>query len=298
MAASPNDWLFDEDDLQHTPSRVDGVSYEQEMYDRAYGIDLIVRVGSVRINVPLLTVATASVLFHRFYMLKSLRKYPAREVAMACLFLSSKIEESLRKIEAVVNYLLRLEDRRQGKEPNVHPSDPKFKKLVQQVLFLEEVVLVTLQFDMTVQHPHPLLSRALKIHAAALDEAQLTALGRCAWQVLSDIYTTPFCICYEPVTLAAAAFLLAWTNLEASPALPATWSESFADIDWTDREQVEEIDIVAQKILEVWQGARDPELRKNAAQLKERYGMVIKASVMDKPADMAIDEAAASLVEA
>lgn len=48
---SPNDWLFDEEDLQHTPSRADGISFEDEMYQRAFAVDLIVRVGSVRIAV-------------------------------------------------------------------------------------------------------------------------------------------------------------------------------------------------------------------------------------------------------
>lgn len=59
---------------------------------------------------------------HRFYMLESLKKYGAREVALACLFLAGKVEESLRKVDTVVNYCLRLEDRRRGKEPDVHPS--------------------------------------------------------------------------------------------------------------------------------------------------------------------------------
>lgn len=71
---------------------------------------------------PLLTIATASIFLHRFYMLQSLAKYKAREVALACLFLAGKVEESLRKVETVVNYCLRLEDRRRGKEPDVHPS--------------------------------------------------------------------------------------------------------------------------------------------------------------------------------
>jgi hypothetical protein len=55
-------------------------------------------------------------------MVRSLKQYPARETAMACLFLAGKVEESLRKVEAVVNYCLRLEDRRAGREPDVHPS--------------------------------------------------------------------------------------------------------------------------------------------------------------------------------
>jgi hypothetical protein len=46
---SPNLWIFDEDDLRSTPSRADGISFDEEMYQRAYGVDLIVRVGSIRI---------------------------------------------------------------------------------------------------------------------------------------------------------------------------------------------------------------------------------------------------------
>lgn len=55
-------------------------------------------------------------------MIHSLKKYGSREVALACLFLAGKVEESLRKVDTVVNYCLRLEDRRRGKEPDVHPS--------------------------------------------------------------------------------------------------------------------------------------------------------------------------------
>lgn len=64
-----------------------------------------------------------------------------------------------------------------------------FKKLVAQVLFLEEVILVALQFDLTVLHPHPLVSRAVKRYtdSGALSTSQANALGRCAWQILSDM---------------------------------------------------------------------------------------------------------------
>ena len=55
MSSSANSWLFDDEDFQHTPSRADGITYERETYERAYGVDLIVRVGSVRINVWVIT---------------------------------------------------------------------------------------------------------------------------------------------------------------------------------------------------------------------------------------------------
>lgn len=159
---------------------------------------------------PLLTVSTASIFLHRFYMMHSLAKYGHREVAMACLFLAGKVEESLRKVEAVVNYCLRLEDRRRGKEPKIHPSDPvrivvievgdlqaeynphyqAFRKLVQQVLYIEELILVALQFDMTVVHPFKPLMAAIKHPALAAtlpEESQRMILAKESWQVLNEM---------------------------------------------------------------------------------------------------------------
>ncbi|KAK9896565.1 cyclin-like protein [Cystobasidium minutum MCA 4210] len=269
---SPNSWLFQEDDLRYTPSRADGIPYEREMYERAFGVDLIVRVGAVRVDVPLLTIATASIFLHRFYMLQSLAKYKAREVALACLFLAGKVEESLRKVETVVNYCLRLEDRRRGKEPDVHPSSETFKRLVQQVLFVEEVVLTTLQFDLTVVHPHPLITRALKAYEHKLTKHEVSSLGRAAWQILSDIYTTPLCICYEAETLAASSFLLAYTLLSdvlPQSELPQNWTDQF-DIDWSDEEDVQEVDTVVQRMLDIWtSGARNEKIQLAGNDLKQ-----------------------------
>lgn len=62
---------------------------------------------------------------------------------------------------------------------------------MKQVLYLEEVVLTALQFDMTVEHPHPLLTRALKRYQALMPPEQITALGRASWQILSDMYVFP-----------------------------------------------------------------------------------------------------------
>ncbi|CAD6582723.1 MAG: hypothetical protein CYPHOPRED_002109 [Cyphobasidiales sp. Tagirdzhanova-0007] len=279
MSSSANSWLFDDEDFQHTPSRADGITYERETYERAYGVDLIVRVGSVRINVPVLTVATAALFLQRFYMVESLAQYGAREVAMACLFLAGKVEESLRKVEAVVNYCLRLEDRRKGKEPDIHPSSESFKRLVQQVLYIEEVILVALQFDLTVVHPHPLLSRALNGHANELSHSQITSLGRCAWQIMSDMYTTILCVSYSTSTLAAACFLLAWQTVDILPSLPENWKEPF-ELDGTN-ENAHDIDRIVQIMTDFWARARSGPLQESGRMLQQITPKI--ASQMPEP---------------
>ena len=73
-------------------------------------------------------------------------------------------------------------------------SYQNFRKLVKQVLYVEEVILTALQFDMTVEHPHPILSRALKRYNKSLSLEQMTALGRSSWQILTDMYASSIMI--------------------------------------------------------------------------------------------------------
>lgn len=61
-------WLFDEEDLQHTPSIIrGGISMQEEWTRRAKGVNFIIQAGMI-LKLPQLTLATASVFFHRFYM--------------------------------------------------------------------------------------------------------------------------------------------------------------------------------------------------------------------------------------
>ena len=55
---------------------------------------------------------------------------------------------------------------------------------------------MALQFDMTVEHPYPILTRAIKRFdqsqtikplSISLDGRQMNALGRASWQILTDL---------------------------------------------------------------------------------------------------------------
>ena len=139
---------------------------------------------------------------------------------------------------------------------------------------------------MTVEHPHPILSRALKRYSKFLSPEQMTALGRSSWQILTDMYassildwqktlthvfryTTPLCICYPVQTLAAASFLLAWHTLsETLPALPEDWTDSFS-LDWTSEEEVSEVESIIERITDHWLKARTEGTKDEARRLKQ-----------------------------
>lgn len=85
-------------------------------------------------------------------------------------------------------------------------------------------------------------------------------------------YTTPLCICYEAETLAASSFLLAYTLLSdvlPQSELPQNWTDQF-DIDWSDEEDVQEVDTVVQRMLDIWtSGARNEKIQLAGNDLKQ-----------------------------
>lgn len=67
-------WIFTEEELLRTPSVLDGISPELEREQRGKGCNFILQMG-IQLKLPQLTLATASVFLHRFYMQNSLKKH-------------------------------------------------------------------------------------------------------------------------------------------------------------------------------------------------------------------------------
>ena len=94
-------FLLPESRLAKSPSAQDKLSPEDEYDIRVLGCELIQSSGLL-LDLPQTAMATAQVLFHRFYYSKSLVRYPMQHTAMACVALASKIEESPKRIRDVV----------------------------------------------------------------------------------------------------------------------------------------------------------------------------------------------------
>jgi protein BUR2 len=62
-----NQWLFTEEEVTSTPSIIDGLSLAEERYRRAKGVSFISQ-AAMLLKLPQLTIAVASVFFHRFFM--------------------------------------------------------------------------------------------------------------------------------------------------------------------------------------------------------------------------------------
>jgi protein BUR2 len=77
LAESELQWIYDEDELLHTPSIVNGMPVDTERELRVKGVTFIQNVGGM-LNVPQTTVTTAAVYFHRFLMRYSLKPRPGQ----------------------------------------------------------------------------------------------------------------------------------------------------------------------------------------------------------------------------
>ena len=79
------------DKLSPTPSSLDGLEQSVEDDLRNLGCDLIQTAGKL-LKLPQVAMATACVLFHRFFYSKSFVKVKMEVVSMSCVCLACKIE--------------------------------------------------------------------------------------------------------------------------------------------------------------------------------------------------------------
>jgi len=101
-------WLFEEEDLHHTPSIINGgISMQEEWMRRAKGVNFIIQAGMI-LKLPQLTLATASVFFHRFYMRESMvaEKGGIHHYVSLCLLHEANEMDRKGEIEADANLCL------------------------------------------------------------------------------------------------------------------------------------------------------------------------------------------------
>uniref|UniRef100_A0A8C9EHK9 Cyclin T2 n=1 Tax=Pavo cristatus TaxID=9049 RepID=A0A8C9EHK9_PAVCR len=143
-------WFFSREQLENTPSRRCGVEADKELSYRQQAANLIQDMGQ-RLNVSQLTINTAIVYMHRFYMHHSFTKFNRNIISPTALFLAAKVEEQPRKLEHVIKVV----------NACLHPHEPQldtkcdaYLQQAQELVILETIMLQTLGFEITIEHPH------------------------------------------------------------------------------------------------------------------------------------------------
>ncbi|KAJ8255979.1 hypothetical protein COCON_G00198430 [Conger conger] len=218
---SASRWCFTRDQLETTPSRRSGVEPDRELSYRQQAANLIQDMGQ-RLNVSQLTINTAIVYMHRFYMYHSFTKFHRNTISPTTLFLAAKVEEQPRKLEHVIKVA------HACLNPQEAPLDTKSNAYLQQaqeLVILETIVLQTLGFEITIEHPHTDVVKCSQLVRASKDLAQTsyfmaTNSGRSRARLQcgksSCLHLTTFCLQHKPTVIACVCIHLAckWSNWE------------------------------------------------------------------------------------
>ncbi|KAF9587374.1 hypothetical protein IFM89_001474 [Coptis chinensis] len=241
-------WYLSRKEIEeNSPSRRDSIDLKKETYLRKSYCTFLQDLG-MRLKVPQVTIATAIIFCHRFFLRQSHMKNDRRTIATVCMFLAGKVEETPRPLKDVILVSYEI----------IHKKDPaavqriKQKEVYEQqkelILLGERVVLATLGFDLNVNHPYKPLVEAIKKFKVAQN-----ALAQVAWNFVNDGLRTSLCLQFKPHHIAAGAIFLAAKFLKVK--LPSdgekVWWQEF---DVTPR-QLEE---VSNQMLELYEQNRVP----------------------------------------
>uniref|UniRef100_A0A8C5LYZ6 Cyclin-like domain-containing protein n=1 Tax=Leptobrachium leishanense TaxID=445787 RepID=A0A8C5LYZ6_9ANUR len=138
-------WYFTREQLERSPSRRAGCDADKELSNRQQAANLLQDMGQ-RLNVSQLTINTAIVYMHRFYMVQSFTRFN-RNVTPAAIFLAAKVEEQPRKLEHVIKVAHACLSQ-QDTAPDAYLQQ------AQDLVILESIILQTLGFEITIDHPH------------------------------------------------------------------------------------------------------------------------------------------------
>ncbi|XP_056321227.1 cyclin-T2a isoform X1 [Danio aesculapii] len=204
---SSSKWFFTREQLETTPSRRCGVEPDRELSYRQQAANLIQDMGQ-RLNVSQLTINTAIVYMHRFYMYHSFTKFHRNTISPTTLFLAAKVEEQPRKLEHVIKVAHACLN---PQEPPLDTKSNAYLQQAQELVILETIVLQTLGFEITIEHPHTDVVKCSQLVRASKDLAQTSY-----FMATNSLHLTTFCLQYKPTVIACVCIHLAckWSNWE------------------------------------------------------------------------------------
>ncbi|WWD19001.1 hypothetical protein CI109_103458 [Kwoniella shandongensis] len=240
-----------------TPSTRDGVPKEVEDDLRVVGCMLIQEAG-VMLKLPQNTMATAQVLFHRFYYMSSLCSFGVNDISISALFLSSKLCETPIRLRDLINTYLFLLARIQhllnlpsdqsfrisnpstgwqshngGRDKGkAKEEDPVWEGFTFEVPGFHDEVFWDWKDVITASEMQILKRLGFNMqvdlpyshminYLKILDLVFEDEVAQMCWSILNDLLLTPLYAIYPPHTLACVSILLA-TRLLRIP-LPENW---------------------------------------------------------------------------
>ncbi|MCL7033135.1 hypothetical protein MKW94_006947, partial [Papaver nudicaule] len=197
-------WYFSRKEIEETsPSRSDGIDLKKETYLRKSYCTFLQDLG-MRLKVPQVTIATAIIFCHRFFLRQSHAKNDRRTVATVCMFLAGKVEETPRPLKDVIVVSYEIINKKDPAAAQKIKQKEVYEQQKELILLGERVVLATLDFDFNLFHPYKPLVEAIKKFKVAQN-----ALAQVAWNFVNDGLRTSLFLQFKCHHIAAGAIFLA-----------------------------------------------------------------------------------------
>ncbi|CAJ2659219.1 unnamed protein product [Trifolium pratense] len=197
-------WYFSRSEIEeNSPSLADGIDLKQENYLRKSYCTFLQDLG-MRLKVPQVTIATAMIFCHRFYLRKSHANNDWRTIATVCMFLAAKVEETPRQLKDVILVSYQMINKKDPTAVQIIEQKEVYEQQKQLILLAQKLVLAILGSDLIVNHPYKPLDEAIKKFNVAQN-----ALPVLARNFVNDGLQTSLCLQFKPHHIAAGAIFLA-----------------------------------------------------------------------------------------
>ncbi|KAM0683198.1 RNA polymerase II C-terminal domain kinase beta subunit [Mitosporidium daphniae] len=132
---------------------------EEQKDTRLASVIFMRRLGDL-LGLPFYTILSASYFFHYFFMFYSMKKYSYIDVAITCILVASKSEETYRKIKQILtSSCLLLNPSFKG----IGSNSGEFDYHRDLVASYERLLLDVIKFNFTCHHPHEYALKFSKI---------------------------------------------------------------------------------------------------------------------------------------
>ncbi|XP_019872594.2 cyclin-T2 isoform X2 [Aethina tumida] len=195
-----NRWIFSVEDFQNTPSMRCGLSSKEESRQRNKASQLIRQI-CIHLNLSAFCISSAVTYMHRFYMMHPMTVFPWDEIAVTALFVATKCLECTRSARTLVYTSNSFRSRR------VPIDGREFNSQVAQLIFNEDVMLQTFNFDLHIND----VCSYIRLACLCLKGIP-KAVARLAISIYSDI------VCVSSVSVRFRASVLACACLSLAGA--------------------------------------------------------------------------------
>ncbi|KAI8807339.1 cyclin-like protein [Cladochytrium replicatum] len=190
-SSDADQWIFSTEELLFTPSFVHlGKKYYDEVFERARGCDFM-RKCARDLGLPTETLCMAKMLFHRFYMRKPMtqtKDYIYWHIAATSLFIAVKSNDTYRKLDAIIPVVIKYS----SKKENVTPRDKEWIVWKDIILSTEDVILMSVCFDLTMEFPHAYAVDLVWQYSEIVPASVLDKLAIQAYHYSTDWFVSTF----------------------------------------------------------------------------------------------------------